>query len=54
MSDLSTKLSNSLCSNTCESPATMVLNLIETADLDADEMSELRRLINRKAKELQK
>ena len=35
------------------SPAAMVLNLIETADLDADELAELRRLINRKAKERQ-
>jgi BlaI family transcriptional regulator, penicillinase repressor len=36
------------------SPAAMVLNLIETADLDHDEMGELRRLINRKAKESQR
>ena len=35
-------------------PVAMVLNLIETADLDTDEMGELRRLINRKAKESQK
>ena len=33
------------------SPSAMVLNLIETADLDADEVAELRRLISRKAKE---
>jgi predicted transcriptional regulator len=33
------------------SPAAMVLNLIETADLDAEELGELRRLIGRKAKE---
>jgi len=33
------------------SPSAMVLNLIETADLDADEVAELRRLIGRKAKE---
>jgi predicted transcriptional regulator len=33
------------------SPADMVLNLIETADLDAEELGELRRLIGRKAKE---
>jgi len=33
------------------SPAAMVLNLIETHDLDADELAELRRLIARKAKE---
>lgn len=35
------------------SATAMVLNLIETADLDADELSELRKLINRKAKEQQ-
>jgi BlaI family transcriptional regulator, penicillinase repressor len=35
------------------SASAMVLNLIETADLDADELAELRRLINRKAKEQQ-
>jgi BlaI family penicillinase repressor len=35
------------------SPSAMVLNLIETADLDADELAELRRLIGRKAKEQQ-
>ncbi len=29
----------------------MVLNLIETADLDSDELTELRKLISRKAKE---
>ena len=34
--------------------ADMVLNLIETADLDAEELGELRRLISRKAKEQQK
>ena len=33
------------------SSAELVLNLIETAELDAEELSELRRLINRKAKE---
>jgi BlaI family transcriptional regulator, penicillinase repressor len=33
------------------SPSAMVLNLIETADIDADELAELRRLIGRKAKE---
>lgn len=33
------------------SSADMVLNLIETAELDAEELGELRRLINRKAKE---
>jgi predicted transcriptional regulator len=36
------------------SPSAMVLNLIETADLDADEVAELRRLIARKTKEQQK
>ena len=35
------------------SPTAMVLNLIETADLDAEELAELRRLIARKAKEQQ-
>jgi predicted transcriptional regulator len=35
------------------SASAMVLNMIETADLDADELAELRRLINRKAKEQQ-
>ncbi len=33
------------------SASALVLNMIETADLDADELAELRRLINRKAKE---
>ena len=33
------------------SAAAMVLNVIETADLDADELNELRKLINKKAKE---
>jgi predicted transcriptional regulator len=33
------------------SPAMMVLNLIETADLDPAELDEVRKLINRKAKE---
>ena len=36
------------------SPSAMVLNLIETADLDVGEVAELRRLIARKAKEQQK
>ncbi len=31
----------------------MVLNLLETADIDAEELAELRRLIGRKAKEQQ-
>ena len=33
------------------SASAMVLNLLETADLDSDELAELRRLIARKAKE---
>ena len=37
-----------------DSPSAMVLNLLETADLDADELAELRKLINRKVKERQK
>jgi predicted transcriptional regulator len=35
------------------SASAMVLNMIETADLDSGELAELRRLINRKAKEQQ-
>jgi predicted transcriptional regulator len=35
------------------SPAAMVLNLLETAKLDGEELAELRKLINRKAKEQQ-
>ena len=35
------------------SASAMVLNLIETADLDAEELAELRRLVQRKAKEQQ-
>ena len=34
-----------------DSPSQLVLNLLETADLDAEEMDELRRLIDRKKKE---
>jgi BlaI family penicillinase repressor len=33
------------------SPQALVLNLLETADLDSEELAEIRRLINRKAKE---
>lgn len=33
------------------SPQALVLNLLETAELDSDELAEIRRLINRKAKE---
>ncbi len=33
------------------SPAAMVLNLLETTDLDAEELVELRKLIHRKSKE---
>jgi BlaI family penicillinase repressor len=36
------------------STSAMVLNLIETADLDAEELAELRTLISRKAREQQK
>ncbi|MDB4732886.1 BlaI/MecI/CopY family transcriptional regulator, partial [Planctomicrobium sp.] len=32
-------------------PAAMVLNLIDSAELDSDELNELRKLIARKAKE---
>jgi BlaI family transcriptional regulator, penicillinase repressor len=35
------------------SASAMVLNLIETADLDAEELTELRRLITRKSREQQ-
>lgn len=35
------------------SPVAMMLNLIDTAGLDAEELAELRRLINRKRKEQQ-
>jgi predicted transcriptional regulator len=33
------------------SPTALMLNLLETSDVDAEELAELRRLINRKAKE---
>ena len=36
------------------SPSAMVLNLLDSTDLDADELAELRRLIGRKAKERKK
>ena len=36
------------------SPSAMMLNLLETADLDSEELGELRKLINRKAKEQRK
>ena len=36
------------------SSSAMVMNLLETADLDANELAELRRLISRKEKEQQK
>jgi len=36
------------------SASAMVLNLLETADLDTEELAELRRLIGRKAKEQQR
>ena len=32
-------------------PSALVLNLLETADLDSDELAELRKLITRRAKE---
>lgn len=32
------------------SPSAMVLNVLETTDLDADELNEIRKLISRKAK----
>jgi BlaI family transcriptional regulator, penicillinase repressor len=35
------------------SAAAMMLNLMETADLDGDELDELRKLVNRKAREQQ-
>jgi len=35
------------------SASAMVLNMIDSTELDADELAELRRLINRKAKEKQ-
>ena len=34
-----------------DSPSELVLNLLETADLDSDELTAIRKLINRKAKE---
>jgi predicted transcriptional regulator len=34
------------------SSSDLVLNLLETAELDSDELAELRKLITRKAKEL--
>ncbi|MEM6776050.1 MAG: BlaI/MecI/CopY family transcriptional regulator [Planctomycetota bacterium] len=34
------------------SPTALVLNLLETNDLDAEELSELRKMISRKAKEM--
>jgi predicted transcriptional regulator len=36
------------------STSAMVLSLIETSDIDAEELTELRRIISRKAKEQQK
>ena len=33
------------------SPAAMVLNLLESTDVDADELAEIRKLISRKSKE---
>ena len=34
------------------SPAAMMLKLLETDDIDAEELAQLRKLINQKAKEL--
>lgn len=34
-----------------DSPSAMVLNLLETADIDSDELAEIRKLIVRKTKE---
>ncbi len=36
------------------SPSAMVLNLLETTELDADELAEIRKLITRKAKEIER
>jgi predicted transcriptional regulator len=36
-----------------DSPSAMVLNLLETSDIDSEELAELRKLIARKAKEQQ-
>ncbi len=36
-----------------DEPSAMILNLLESAELDADELSEVRKLINRKSKEQQ-
>lgn len=44
MGDLLTRLFNG-------SPAAMMVNLLETADIDSSELAELRKLIARKAKE---
>ena len=44
MKDLLSRLFNG-------SPSAMVLNLIEAADVDSEELAELRKLISRKAKE---
>lgn len=35
------------------SPAAMVLNLLETADVDSEELAEIRKLVARKSKETQ-
>ncbi len=50
--NVTAKMMGDLLSRVFEgSPAAMVLNLLETNDLDADELGELRQLIGRKAKE---
>lgn len=35
------------------SPAAMVLNLLQTADVDSEELAEIRKLVARKSKEIQ-
>ena len=52
---VSGKMMHDLLSRVFDGSASkMVLNLMETGDLDAEELAELRRLINRKAKEQEK
>ena len=36
-----------------DSPAAMVLNLLQTADVDLEELAEIRKLVARKSKEMQ-
>jgi predicted transcriptional regulator len=52
---VSGKMMRDLMSRVFEGSASaMVLNLIETSDLDGEELAELRRLVSRKAKEQEK